>query len=177
MTSSVISNNEESMYEAAKYIIMSGKKRIALLGCHLDCDLYDAKCKGYKKAIKEYGYEEFIIYSEEHNKDDIYKQFNHLLEKNKNIDGLICTTQTKTKIALDLLKTKNITIPDRISVIGYSDDLWCKLVNPPLTVISENMYKMGEIATNLLLKMLEEGADKLIQNLIIKNQFIIRKSA
>jgi DNA-binding LacI/PurR family transcriptional regulator len=38
------------------------------------------------------------------------------------------------------------------------------------------MYKMGEIATNLLLKMLEEGIDKSIQNVVIQNEFIIRKS-
>jgi len=176
MASSVVSNNNESIYKATKHLIVSGKRKIALLGCDLRSYAGDMKRKGYEKAINEYGYEEIIVYSKEHDKNDIYKIFNNLLDKNKNIDGLICTTQTKTKIALDLLKSRNIKIPDNISVIGYSADSWCKLVNPPLTVISENMYKMGEIATNLLLKMLEEGIDKSIQNVVIQNEFIIRKS-
>ena len=92
----------------------------------------------------------------EHDREHIEAALRGFLETKRKFDGLICTTQGKTAIALKVLKEKSLQIPQDLAVNGFDDTPWSSLLWPPLTVISENTYTMGVEATKLLLSRIEK---------------------
>lgn len=54
-----------------------------------------------------------------------------------------------------IFKAKGIHIPDDIGLMGFSNSDLAELIQPPLSVIRQPAFEMGEIATNRLLQLIE----------------------
>lgn len=92
------------------------------------------------------------------------------------MDGLILSTQAKTAIGFGILTEHSMKIPDQVAVVGFDDTPWSSILSPPLTVISENTQKMGEIAAALLLERIEGSRQGKPTETVLEDEFIIRKS-
>ncbi|MEW6227030.1 MAG: LacI family DNA-binding transcriptional regulator [Bacillota bacterium] len=174
---SVVSNNASCIHRATKHLIQRGRTRIALLRCVPDNLSDSEKRSGFEAAINEApGVTGFPITLEKGDQEAVFQSFEQVLRKIGKIDGLVCTTQNKTAIALKILQGARVEIPKDISVIGYDNTLWSSLLSPPLTVISEDIYEMGKQAVNLLLNRIEKRELGEPQNIVLENEFIIRES-
>jgi DNA-binding LacI/PurR family transcriptional regulator len=135
------------------------------------------KKAGYDAALVDYAIEDNLtILVKEHDRENIEAALRGFLETAAKFDGLICTTQGKTAIALKVLKEKSLQIPHDLAVIGFDDTPWSSLLWPPLTVISENTYTMGVEATKLLLSRIERTERGVPQHIVLEDELIIRES-
>jgi LacI family transcriptional regulator len=66
-------------------------------------------------------------------------------------------------------------VPDDVSVTGFDDIPFSKHFKPPLTTVRQPMYKMGEKAAELLLKIIEENKF-LNKGMVLEPELIIRNS-
>lgn len=57
---------------------------------------------------------------------------------------------------LNLLRSRGIRVPDEIGVVGYDEFAWAPLIDPPLTVLNERSEKIGGLAAETLLEIIEE---------------------
>ena len=112
----------------------------------------------------------------EHDRKNIEAAFRSFLESKRPFDGLICTSQGKTAIALKVLKELSFQIPEDVAVVGFDDTPWSALLRTPLTVISENTYTMGEEATKILLNRIEKKEKGSPQHIVLEDELIIRES-
>ncbi len=178
---SVVSNNFKAAYTATEHLIQRGRKKIVLLGYDPDSLANAEKKTGYDAVLLDHDIEDNLtIIVKERDRENIDKNieaaFRSFLDSKRPFDGLICTSQRKTAIALKVLKEKSLRIPDDVAVIGFDDTPWSSLLWPPLTVISENTYTMGEEATKILLDRLEKKERSTPKHIMLEDELIIRKS-
>ena len=174
---SVVSNNFKAAYTATEHLIQRGRKKIVLLGYDQDSLANTEKKTGYDAALQDYNIKENLtIPIKEHNQEQIEAAFEAFLDSKQKFDGLICTTQGKTAIGLHLLKERAFQIPDDVAVVGFDDTPWSSLLWPPLTVVSENTYTMGEEATKILLNRIEKKERSSPKHIMLEDELIIRES-
>ena len=178
---SVVSNNFKAAYTATEHLLQRGRKKIVLLGYDPDSLAHTEKKTGYDAALLDHDIEDNLtIIVNEHDREDINKNieaaFRSFLDSKQPFDGLICTSQRKTAIGLRLLKERAFRIPDDVAVVGFDDTPWSSLLWPPLTVISENTYTMGEEATKILLDRIEKKERSVPKHIVLEDELIIRES-
>ncbi len=72
------------------------------------------------------------------------------------------------------IREKGITIPEQISIVSFDDSFWARYMDPPLTVISQPMERMGKSTMELLLARLRGG--KPAQTLVFTPELVVRHS-
>ncbi|HEX5351015.1 MAG TPA: LacI family DNA-binding transcriptional regulator [Trichococcus sp.] len=90
--SSIVANYRSSAYEAVKYLVSRGCKKIGLINGSMKVLPYIERCEGYKQAIQEFGLEAYVIESKSKKEayfEDGYTGAKKLLEKDPDIDGII----------------------------------------------------------------------------------------
>jgi DNA-binding LacI/PurR family transcriptional regulator len=175
-TDFVVSKNFNGIYSAVEYLVKKGRKKIVLLGYNADTFGEDEKKDGYEAVIKDYKLNSYIINLKGHDPQNILDSLNKFFSSVEGVDGIICTSQMRTTVALQYLKNKLIKIPQDISFIGYDDTSLSILFNPPLTVISENASEMGQKAAALLLERIKKKKPMAPKSILLDVDFIIRES-
>jgi LacI family transcriptional regulator len=176
-TDIVISNNYEAAYTATEHLVRRGRKRIALFGYDPHSLAAIDKKEGYSQAVKDFHIEEDLtILLTQSDEEGIARSFSAFLDSGRSFDGLVCTSQTKTSIALSLLKEWKVSIPEEVAIVGFDDTPWASLLWKPLTVISESTFKMGEVAIQLLLDRLERKETGPPRTIVLEDELIVRET-
>ena len=70
-----------------------------------------------------------------------------------------------------------VTIPQRLSMVGYDDIDFAAFTNPPLTTISQDGVEMGRIAAQLLFEMVDQGRKRSeVTDVVLDPRLVIRAS-
>lgn len=73
------------------------------------------------------------------------------------------------------LQSRNISIADKMALIGFDDSTWAEALIPPLTTVKQPGYELGVNAAELLIKRLNnEDVSKM--NVVLNPELVIRKS-
>jgi LacI family transcriptional regulator len=173
---SVVSNTTEAIYDAIKYMVEQKKKKsIALMGYNPKVIADLDKKTGYLNAVKNYNLDTLIVETIDHDNAYNEKAFSAFV-KNNMIDGVVCTTRTHMEVAFDCLKKMNKKIPDEVSLVGYDDPVWTTFVEPKITVISEERFKMGDTAVSMLFDRIEGKYHGKSKHIVMSSELIIRQS-
>ena len=68
-----------------------------------------------------------------------------------------------------------LTIPDDIAFASFDETTWTTLVKPTVTVIEQPTYEIGQTATDLLLKRIDEPT-RPTREIILKGKLNVRHS-
>jgi DNA-binding LacI/PurR family transcriptional regulator len=176
-TDIVISDNYKAAYSATEHLVERGRKKIVFFGHDPNSLALIDKKRGYDKALEDFGIADNItILIRQNDEKNISDALHALLDSNQDFDGIICTSQTKTSIALRLLREHEVRVPEQVAVVGFDDTPWASMLWRPLTVISESTYKMGEVAVQLLLDRLEKREIGPPKTIVLEDQFIVRET-
>ena len=77
--------------------------------------------------------------------------------------------------AIEVIKEHRLRIPEDIAIIGYTDEQHANYVEPKLSAVSHQTYKMGETACQLLIDQIK--GDKTVRQVIIPTNLQIRESS
>ena len=81
-------------------------------------------------------------------------------------------------IAVGVIKTFNelgIAVPEQVSVIGFDNISWCKVVSPALTTIRMQLKEIAAEAVSLLLRRIKEP-DTPQRKIVINVELVTRDS-
>lgn len=122
---------------------------------------YEKLFKGYKSAIEEkFEFNESLVYFSSLNAQEGYKGINTILENNE-VDAVFCGSDEVAVGVINALRERNISVPDDVDVMGFSDTDLASMYYPTLTTISQPLYDMGSISMRLLIKIInKEEIDK-----------------
>jgi LacI family transcriptional regulator len=70
-------------------------------------------------------------------------------------DAIFASADKLTTGCLRILRTMGMKVPDDIGLIGFSNTDLTELLDPPLSIIKQPAFEMGEVAMNLLLQLIE----------------------
>jgi LacI family transcriptional regulator len=152
MSDCVIVNHKSGCYLAAKHLIELGHRNV---GCitgpsHLDASKY--RLMGVKIAFEENGLEfrQDLVTEGNYHIDSGYKGTQKILETAPEVTAIHAFNDMMAYGAVECLKDKGIIIPDQISVVGFDDIFFSKMLYVPLTSVALPIQKMGEKAVELL---------------------------
>lgn len=159
--SSVITNNIESAQEATEHFLSTGSKRVAFIGGANHLDIVKQRKHGYLQALRErkIPIERELVFCKKIGYESGYEGACHLLSLPNPPDAILAMTDSLAFGAMKAIKEFGLRIPDDMALIGYTDEAHSNYVDPPLTAVTHQTYKMGETACGLLLRQLKGIGD------------------
>ena len=134
---------------------------------------------GYLKALEKcnLNYDEELIVACDFSLEDGKEAMEKILQTGKKIDGVFTVCDAAAYGAMSVLKNAGYKIPKDVSVIGFTNEPFAKLIEPSLSTISQPSYEIGETATHLLLKHIENKEDFTPETRILETELIERNSS
>lgn len=172
----VTTDNVLGAKEAVNHLLSLGHQNIAMVNGHDFAFVSQKRLEGYKLALQEKNIPyraEWVVngaFTEEQAEYEAYR----LLEKNPEITAIFCASDIMAIGAMKAIKTRGLSVPGQISVVGYDDILLAAYVTPSLTTMAQDIYKMGYEAAKLLVEMLENNVES--HQKLLETKLIIRES-
>jgi DNA-binding LacI/PurR family transcriptional regulator len=174
----VVCDDHDGAYKAVTHLIKTGCKRIAYLGGPENLYVSKNRENGYLDALKDNGVakdQSLMIHCSDFH-EEIVKGVHRLLSLSPKIDAIFCMNDPIAIEAMQVLKEKQIKIPDQISIIGFTNEPSSSLIEPSLTTVSQPSHEMGKTAAKIFIDQLnkEDGAEPVTK--VLKTELIIRNS-
>jgi len=146
----------EGAYLATQYLIDKGRKKIGMLRGDSSCSISQVRFEGYLAALKASNIEydsSLIISCTQASKIEGFNSLKMFRETEKEIDALFCITDQLAVGAMECAAELGISIPDQLSVIGYSNSDISQNVSPKLTTVAQDGFQMGKLAKEFLIEI------------------------
>ncbi len=156
-TSTVQSTNFAGAYEATRYLIELGHRRIGYIiglqemSCSLD------RLAGYRTALADHNieYDPQLVYQGDFFRVQGYEATRQFLGLSNPPTAIFAANDLSAFGAMEAVRNSGLSIPEDISIIGF-DDVWeAEQVHPSLTTVRQPLEDMGRIAVRILLNRLE----------------------
>ena len=174
---SVGATNWQGAYDATRYLIELGHKRIGFvtgvmeLGCAVD------RLAGYRQAMEEAGIpaDPDLVRT-----GDFYQPSGFMAGR-----ALLSTAERSTAIfasndemALGVMSAAHdcgLSVPEDLSIVGFDDIPQASLSYPLLTTVRQPLEQMGRIATRMLIDLIREPQMEL-ERVALKTELVVRDS-
>ena len=169
--SNVYSDDVEGAAMAAKAMQKRGIKQIAIILGPADNPAVPDRLEGYL-SIYGAGLDESRIIYTGWDESSGYSAISHLLDLDISIDGLLAGSDRIAAGAIAALASRNLSVPDDVSVIGYDDHPIAARIKPRLTTIHQPLLEEGRVAAQLALAMIngEEPSTKILHMRLINRE-------
>lgn len=169
-------NEEQASYNGTKLLIDHGHTNIAYCTGH-HMDLNDQRYKGFLRAMDEHG----LSLPETHFFEQILgveggRQFvREIHSRKENRPTAVFTNGDEVAAGIiSEARKHSIKVPEDLSVLGFDNQPVAALTNPEITTISQPIDKIGELATETLIRNLEEQSSS--KHVTLETKIILRES-
>ena len=155
---------------AVEHLIKLGHKNIAHLAGPQFLTTGFQRKKGYHAALKKHGLKpnkNLIVSCDAFGFDDGKSGFETLLKRDTPFTAIFAANDFLALGCYHKMKQHNISCPEDVSIVGYNDMPFSDMFQPALTTIRIDLYKMGNYAAELLLKILDGKQDELQSKTLI----------
>jgi len=159
-THKVMVDNFRGAYDATMHLIKQGYNNIATITNSENLSITRERVAGYVEALAQkhikprkqlikYCFHGGMLLSE------VEEAITQLLKVRPRPDAIFTGSDKLTTGTMRVLKNKGIRIPKDMAVVGFSNSDLIELLDPPLTVVRQPAFEMGQVATELLLQLIE----------------------
>jgi LacI family transcriptional regulator, fructose operon transcriptional repressor len=172
----VLLDNVDSAFRLTTHLLEQGFHRIAALS--ETSATGRERYAGYEKALRAYG----LSPVGEHVKfvrprvEAGYVTTLKLIDATQPPDALLTTNSLLAEGALKAIRERDIIIPDDIALVTFDETTWASLVQPPITLIDQPTYEIGQTATELLLQRIADP-NRSTRQVILKGRLVVRGSS
>ena len=181
--SKVTINDKKAAYDAVCYLIKKGYKKIAhFRGSYIPQNSID-RFLGYKKALEDNNltYDSSLVFVCENNEDfhDGYENAKKVLNEHPEIDAIFAVTDL---VAIGIIKYFNeieISIPERIAVLGFSNWFMSSVISPKLSTIDQPGFEIGKRSASILfdeINLKKNNLPVVFQSIELETSIIERES-
>ena len=164
-------------YQATSHLLKTGCKQLAFLGPKKMSSSSKRRFDGYLKALED----NKIDFNEKKNhinispNEDLKQQVDLFLDKNPNTDGIFAINDKLAIELIQILKVKNIKVPQEISIIGFDDIPACQYTSPKLTSIKQDIKTIAEETVKNIISYIK-NPDQEKKTILVPTQLMIRES-
>lgn len=175
--STVRVTNWQGAYDATRYLLELGHRRIALLAGPEGTATADERYEGYRAALADHGieFERELVVEGGFAQRRSYAGATTLLALSQPPTAIFALNDVSAFGAMEAVRDHGLRIPDDISILGFDDIPQASHVTPPLTTVRQPLEQMGYMATHILLDYLEHP-DRPAEHLELPTTLIIRES-
>ena len=174
----ILNDNTKEAYEATEYFIKTGHRKIAFINGNPEMSTFKERYQGFLDAMRTYDvpvHKELMV-SGDYSIEGGYRGTERIFSARVIPDAIFPANNFMTQGMFNYLKAHHIRVPEDVSVIGHGDFDWCRLVDPPLTVLDHRKFEMGKHSTKILLERMEGKSGRPHKKIILESKFVIRDS-
>lgn len=176
----VIVDDYDGAYKAVSHLIDRGYKRIAHIAGPENISIGHERYLGYCRALTDHGMtpdDDLIIRGGFRQADGMIAA-DRLIKMTNRPDAIFAVNDPVAIGTFIRLKENNISIPDQMALVGFSDNPISSLIDPPLTTVHQPSYEIGKESARLLLEQIQHGQkpDEQTKH-TLKTRLIIRQSS
>lgn len=184
---SLVMNDEKGGFIQTEHLIQLGHTEIA--GIFKTDDLQGTKrMKGFLKAHRRYGIplnpKNIITYHTEEKDIKPVKNLEKMLftEEARGITGLVAYNDELVMNVLNLLRNKEMQVPNDLSIVGYDDSFFTEVSEVKLTSVAHPKSEMGKEAAKTILDLIKRKSSnkvntpKQLEPIVYDPSLIVRSS-
>ncbi|MBP3877230.1 MAG: LacI family DNA-binding transcriptional regulator [Lachnospiraceae bacterium] len=168
--------DEEGAYDAVRYLIGKGHRRIAFLADNREgVDL--RRFRGYRRALTEAGieYSDHDFFMLRFSKGDLEPVFREMARKSREVTAVFCCSDRYALMLMNACFAEGIRVPEDLSVMGFDDNALARLGRPQLTTVHQDAEYKGYLSAELLIGMIR-GEQPEKKQVILRPELVIRGS-
>jgi DNA-binding LacI/PurR family transcriptional regulator len=148
----VVSDDYGGTFEAVEYLISRGHKKIGLLAGRFSTFIYSRRYNAYIDALKKHGLSpdfRFVHTVGPTIKEAFDCTISMLLLKDLPT-AFFCTNDAIAAGVLKAVLRSGLKVPEDVSIIGYDDSDFCRVMEPELTSVYTDKERMGCLTVEFL---------------------------
>ena len=179
-THKVIANNALGAFHATEHLIYNGYKRIAHITNSPYLSITRERLDGYKQALAKHNieYNENLVKYCNHGgmiAAEVDEAFQKLFSAKQKPDAIFTAGDRITTVCLGHMKAskKKYEVP----ITGFTNTTLADLFTPSLTTVRQPAFEIGQVATELLIQMIESKRPvTAFETKMLDTELIIRES-
>lgn len=162
---------------AVRYLLRSGRTRIATITGPLDMDVGRSRLAGWRAAHEEAGVpaDEVLVEAGDFTEESGSSAMRLLLERAPALDAVFAASDLMAAGALDELRRHRRRVPGEVAVVGFEDSILARHTNPPLTTVRQPVEELGRTMARILTDITLQGAQR--QQVTLPTELVVRESA
>jgi DNA-binding LacI/PurR family transcriptional regulator len=141
---------------AVRYLLDRGHREIALVGTAPDAyPSVRERRVGYQQVLAEAGLTPHYVDVPYYDHEQAASAAVQYVLAHHEVSAIFCANDLVAITFVQLARAAGISIPDRISVVGFDDIDLAAMITPSLTTMAVDKIGMGRLAVTLLLHQLE----------------------
>ena len=182
-THKVIVNNFKGAFEATELLINTGFTKIAHLTNSNNLLISKDRLNGFKAALDKHNLpfkQSWLKYCDHGGMihDEVEIAVKQILNSEDRPDAIFIAGDRLTTSCLSTLKKLGLKVPDDIAIAGFTNSDVAELFDPPLTVVRQPAFQIGQMATEMLIKTIE--SKRPVEEYItqeVETELIVRSSS
>jgi LacI family transcriptional regulator len=175
---SVTVNNHQAARAAGQHLIGQGCRRVGFIAGPVQTPTGASRLAGYRAALRAAGrtLDSALTAYADFRTEGGYAATWQLLRQRRPPDGLLFANNLMTVGGLRAIAEAGLAIPDDIAIVGFDGAIWATAVRPPLTVVAQPTYEIGQTAAKLLLRRVN-GENFPPRRVVLEAELIVRASS
>jgi LacI family transcriptional regulator len=160
---------------AVTHLVRLGRRRIALISGPSDSLAAADRKQGYLDALQDrrFAVDEALIVHGDFTEASGYQAMQRLLPHEP--DAVFVASDSMALGALRSLREAEKRVPEQVALVGFDDLPHAATADPPLTTIRQPIQRTGALAVEMLLDILENGAEP-ARRIVLPTELVIRAS-
>jgi len=169
--------NEDGAYQATRYLIQLGHRRLATITGPLHLTNAQERLAGFKRAVLEARLKLGPEYCHEASFDRSggYAKAGILLRMLPRPTAIFASNDMIALGVIIAIREAGLRCPEDVSVIGFDNLEWSEMTSPPLASVHQPGYQMGATAARLLLDRVS-GDSQSPRHIVLETELRIRES-
>lgn len=173
----VTATNWQGAFDATNYLIELGHKRIGFIAGNPPSSSAHDRLEGYKAALSAHGipFQPELVVTGFFRYSTGLQAAQTLLSLEQPPTAIFAANDHSAFGAIEAIRSRELSIPEDISIIGFDDVPEAQHLIPPLTTVRQPLEQMGQVAVKMLLERIEDQST-VPQQAMLATQLIIRDS-
>jgi LacI family transcriptional regulator len=159
-THKVIADNYKGSFDATEHLIKSGIRKIGHLTSSPYLSITIERLEGYKAALAKYNipFNPDYLQHCDHGgmiQEEVEDAVKKLIAQAEKPEAIFVAGDRLSTGCLIALKKLGLKVPGDIAIAGFTNSDFAELFSPPLTTVRQPAFKIGQIATEMLIQLIE----------------------
>ena len=176
--SRVVVDDYAGAYAAVSHLVETGCRRVACFNSSMKLEISKNRYNGYCDALLKHGIkvDPSLVFQCD-NRNDAERITPEVLDRNDRPDAFFAVNDDTAIGILYSAKRKGFSIPEDISVCGFTNGQRAVACDPALTTVDQHGFKVGEEAADILIRHVEGKIEKgKVERRLVRTRLVVRQS-
>ncbi|NRY63456.1 LacI family DNA-binding transcriptional regulator [Clostridium beijerinckii] len=174
----VYTDESVGVYKGVEELIKKGHKDIAIIEGAINFDSTKMRREGYLKAFNNYNItlDKNLVLNGNFTVKSGYEKANELIEMTEKFSAIFAFNDEMATGAIKAITEHGLRVPEDISILGFDGNEIGRFITPSITTIKRPIGEIARVATDLLLRLLNNEQDITTKKIYIESELELGNS-